>query len=170
MSFSAFNAFWVTLAFLLAQPPYRYGSEIVGLFGLVGVVGATAAPLVGRLADQASPKQTVELGLATSILAFLVFWLFGHQLLGLIVGVILLDLGAQTTMVANQTRIYGLPPEFHSRLNAVFITFMFAGGALGSLLGAYSWSHWQWSGVCAIAVLMLAVAFTTFLKHHQRKR
>ena len=164
MSFGAFSAFWSTLVFLLAQPPYHYGSDVAGLFGLVGVVGAAAAPLVGRLADKGSPKRTVGLGLLATTLAFLVFWVFGHQIGGLIVGVILLDLGVQTTMVSNQSRIYSLPSEFHSRLNAIYITFYFVGGALGSFLGAYGWSHWQWHGVCAVAMVLLGVAFTTLLK------
>ncbi|HCF28300.1 MAG TPA: MFS transporter [Cyanobacteria bacterium UBA11049] len=164
MSFGAFSAFWSTLVFLLAQPPYHYGSEVTGLFGLVGVVGAAAAPLVGKLADRRSPKLTVALGLTITTISFLVFWWQGHQLAGLIFGVILLDLGVQTTMVSNQARIYSLPPEAHSRLNALYIMFYFVGGALGSFLGAYGWSRWQWNGVCAVSLLMLMVAFTTFFK------
>ncbi|MBR8832686.1 MAG: MFS transporter [Stigonema ocellatum SAG 48.90 = DSM 106950] len=168
MSFGAFSAFWSTLVFLLAQPPYHYGSEVTGAFGLVGVVGAAVAPLVGRLADQGKPKLTVGLGLLITTLSFVVFWVFGSQLVGLIVGVILLDLGVQTTMVSNQAIIYSLPSEFHSRLNAVYITFYFMGGALGSFLGAYGWSHWQWHGVCGMALMMLGVGFTTFFKSHAK--
>lgn len=169
MSFAAFSAFWSTLVFLLAQPPYHYGSEVAGLFGLVGVVGAAAAPLVGKLADRRSPKLTVALGLTITTISFLVFWWQGHQLVGLIFGVILLDLGVQTTMVSNQARIYSLPPEAHSRLNALYIMFYFLGGALGSFLGAYGWSRWQWNGVCAVSLLMLAIAFTTFFKRSRPK-
>ena len=167
MSFGAFSAFWSTLVFLLAQPPYHYGSEVTGLFGLVGIVGAAAAPLVGRLADKGSPKLTVGLGLAITTTSFSVFWWQGHQLVWLIVGVILLDLGVQTTMVSNQARIYSLPPETHSRLNAIYITFYFIGGALGSYLGAYGWSHWQWHGVCAFALVMLAIGFTSFFNRQR---
>lgn len=166
MSFGAFSAFWSTLVFLLVeQPPYHYGSEATGLFGLVGVVGAAAAPVVGRLADRSSPRLTVGLGLAITTGSFFIFLLFGHQLWGLIVGVILLDLGVQTTQISNQTRIYSLPPEAHSRLNALYIMFYFVGGALGSFLGAYSWSQWQWNGVCGIGLLMLVGAFATFFRN-----
>ena len=168
MSFGAFSAFWSTLVFLLEQPPYHYGSEATGLFGLVGVVGAAAAPLVGRLADRSSPRLTVGLGLAITTGSFFIFWLFGHQLWGLIVGVILLDLGVQTTQVSNQTRIYSLPPEAHSRLNALYVMFYFVGGALGSFLGAYSWSRWQWNGVCGVGLLMLVGAFAIFFSKRKR--
>ncbi len=167
MSFAAFSAFWSTLAFLLAQPPYHYGSEVTGLFGLVGVVGAMAAPVVGKFADKGSPKLTVALGLLITTSSFIIFWAFGHQLLGLIIGVILLDLGAQTTLVSNQTRIYSLEVELHSRLNALYITCYFVGGALGSFLGAYGWSKWGWQGVCAVALIMLTVGFTSFFRRTQ---
>jgi predicted MFS family arabinose efflux permease len=169
MSFGAFSAFWSTLVFLLKEPPYHYGSEVTGLFGLVGAVGALAAPIVGRIADRRSPTLTVGLGLIATTLSFLVFWLFGHQIFGLIFGVILLDLGVQSTQISNQARIYSLPPEIHSRLNALYIMLYFVGGAIGSFLGAYSWNHWQWSGVCAVSLLLLMIAIATFLTGKSRR-
>jgi predicted MFS family arabinose efflux permease len=163
MAFGAFSVFWSTLIFLLEQPPYQYGSEVAGLFGLIGVVGAAAAPLAGRLADKRSPRLAVVLGLVTTALSFLVFWLFEYQLWGLIVGVILLDLGVQVTTVSNQALIYRLPEETHSRLNALFVTFYFIGGAIGSFLGAYGWNFWRWHGVCAAGLFLLTIAFTALL-------
>ena len=38
----AFNVFWVAISFFLETPPYHYESDVVGLFGLTGVVGALA--------------------------------------------------------------------------------------------------------------------------------
>ncbi len=167
MCFGAFNAFWTTLVFFLAQPPYHYGSEVTGLFGLIGIVGAAAAPLVGKLEDRSSPRSTVGLRVTINMIAFLVFLFLGHQLWGLIVGVVLLDLGVQSVQVSNQARIYRLPSEMHSRLNALYVMFYFVGGALGSFLGAYGWSRWQWNGVCGLSVLMLSVAFVSFFKSRQ---
>lgn len=164
MSFGAFSAFWSTLVFLLEKPPYHYGSEVAGLFGLVGVVGAGAAPIAGRLADKRSPRLTVGLAITITGASFFVFWLFGYQLWGLIIGVILLDLGVQAAQVSNQARVFSLPPEAHSRLNALYIMFYFIGGAIGSFLGAYGWSIWQWNGVCLVGLGMLSVAFVTFFR------
>lgn len=158
MSFGAFSAFWSTLVFLLKEPPYQYGSDVAGLFGLAGVAGALAAPIVGRIADRRSPSFTVVLGIATTTISFLVFWGLRDQLLGLVVGVILIDLGVQTTQISNQATIYHLPTEFHSRLNALYITLYFVGGAIGSKLGTYSWHRWQWNGVCAVGLGLMLVA------------
>ncbi len=169
MQFGGFNAFWTTLAFLLSTPPYHYGSEVAGLFGLVGIVGATAAPLVGRLADQKGPRLTVGLSIIIIASAYVVFWLLGYALWGLIAGVILLDLGVQAGLVSNQARIYTLLPEtYNSRLNTVYALFYYLGGALGSTLGAYSWSLWQWSGVCSIGLLMMVIACATYFGGYKR--
>jgi predicted MFS family arabinose efflux permease len=162
LSFGAFSAFWSTLAFLLEQPPYLYGSQVAGMFGLVGIVGSVAAPAIGRLADRRSPLLTVGLGVAIAALSFLVFWGFGYQLWGLVVGVILLDLGVQSTLVSNQARIYSLLPEAQSRLNTVYMVPYFMGGSLGSILGVYGWSWLQWNGVCLVGLSMLSVAFAIF--------
>ncbi len=94
--FGAFSTFWTTLAFHLAGPPFRYGSGLIGLFGLVGVVGALAAPVAGRLADRRSARWTIGAGLTCILLAYVVLYVFGETVAGMVAGVILLDLGAQS--------------------------------------------------------------------------
>src|SRR3954451_19830446 len=89
MSFGAFSAFWTTLAFHLAGPPFGYPSGVVGLFGLVGIAGALAAPVAGRLADRCSPRMTIGAGLACVLLAYGVLYGAGGSLWGLVAGVIL---------------------------------------------------------------------------------
>ncbi len=158
MLFGAFSSFWATLIFFLATPPYHYGPRVAGLFGIVGAVGVLFAPWAGRLTDRKGPAFTVALAILTAIASYAVFQTIGRTLWGLIVGVILLDLGVQAGHVANQTRIYALLPEARSRLNTVYMVTYFLGGALGSALGAYGWSRWQWNGVCAAGALQLLVA------------
>ncbi|MGV2830284.1 hypothetical protein [Myxosarcina sp. GI1(2024)] len=80
----------------------NYGSEVAGLLGSIGVVGAAAAPLAGKLADRRNPRLASVLGLITTSVSFFLFWLFGYHLWGLIVGLILLSLGVQVTTVSNQ--------------------------------------------------------------------
>ncbi len=167
--FAAFSAFWATLAFFLETPPYHYGSQVAGLFGLVGAVGAMAAPLIGRLADKRSHRAVVGLAVCITLSSFVIFWIAGTHLLGLAVGVIVMDLGTQAAMISNQTRIYSLLPNAQSRLNTVFMVCYFLGGALGSYLGAYSWEMWQWNGVCALGLFLLAVAFIAHFGVRKRK-
>jgi predicted MFS family arabinose efflux permease len=164
LAFAAFSVFWVTLAFFLETPPYHYGSEVAGLFGLVGVVGALAAALVGRVADRRDPRLVTGMTLLIILAAYTIFWQAGRSLLGLTAGVILLDLGVQGTQVSNQTRIYALASETRSRINTIYMTTYFVGGALGSLLGAYSWSRWGWGGVCAAGGLLMAAGLAIYAR------
>ena len=158
MLFGAFSSFWATLVFFIGTPPYHYGPRVAGMFGVVGAVGVLFAPWAGKLTDRKGARFTVKLAILTAIASYLVFDIAGHWMLGLIVGVILLDLGVQAGHVANQTRIYALVPEARSRLNTVYMVTYFLGGALGSALGAYGWSRWGWNGVCAAGALQLLVA------------
>ena len=158
--FGAFSAFWTTLVLLLERAPYAYhpASQAAGLFGLVGVVGAGAAPLMGRVADRRHPRLALGLSLLATFLAYAVFLAFGLHLWGLVVGVILLDFGVQAAHVANQTRIYALLPEARSRLNTVYMVAYFVGGALGSSLGAWGWSLARWRGVSLVGLGLVALS------------
>lgn len=148
--FAAFSAFWTTLAFHLHHLSPGYGSEVAGMFGLIGVTGALVAPLAGRLADRVAAPLLNGGALLLVLLAFLLMGLTGTTLLGLALGVVLLDAGVQASHLSNQTRIYALHPDLRNRLNAVYMVTYFLGGAAGSALGGYAWQHAGWPVVCAL--------------------
>jgi len=161
LGFGAFSAFWTTLAFYLAARPEHYGSEVVGLFGLVGIVGAAIAPFSGYLSDRFSARVVNGASLATILGSFLIMSLAGRSLGWLILGVFLMDAGVQTNQISNQTRIYALAPEQRNRITSIYMFTYFVGGALGSALGAEAWMRWRWIGVCltgaGLAALALAI-------------
>ncbi|MDQ1474686.1 MAG: hypothetical protein QOJ99_6166 [Bryobacterales bacterium] len=163
MFFAAFSAFWTTLVFLLQTPPYHYGAQAAGLFGLVGAAGASVAGISGRLSDRYSPRFVISIALGLVLSAYLVFSVFAFWLWGLIVGVVLLDMGVQAAQVANQSRVLALRPEARNRVNTVYMISYFGGGSLGSLLATWSWSRWQWAGVCALGVGFMLLAALAFL-------
>ena len=168
--FAGFSAFWTTLVFFLADPPYHLAnpSSAAGLFGLVGAIGALSAPWVGHLADRHGPRFTVRIALWLTIASFLFLGWLGKNLAGLIAGVILMDLGVQCGHVANQTRIYGIDPAARSRLNTVYMFCYFVGGGLGSFCGAVGW-HWAgWWGVCGVGATAPALALLVESFHASR--
>ncbi len=174
MSFAGYSIFWSTMAFFLKAQPLNYSSQVAGMFGLVGIVGAIAAVVAGRMADRKNPRLISMLGVVVSSSSFLVFSLARYELWGLILGVMLLDLGVQTTQISNQAQIYSLPAKIHSRLNTVYMVSYFVGGAMGSYCGNYAWSSWQWNGVCTVALFVLVSAlsilyFTIFWKKPQQQ-
>jgi predicted MFS family arabinose efflux permease len=153
--FCSFSAFWTTLVFFLQTPPYHYGSGVAGLFGLVGAAGAICAPFIGRMADRYGARRNVLVALIVTLLSFVVLYTLGKHMVGLIAGVVLLDIGVQAGHVSNQTRIYGLLPEARSRLNMVYMGCYFSAGALGSYAGSVLWQRFGWAGVCGLGGLLL---------------
>lgn len=156
LSFGSFTAFWTSLAFLMAEHFHRGATE-TGLFGVVGLVGALAAPYAGKLADRRGPAFTVTLALVAIVIAFGVMWVW-VTIPMLILGVLLMDVGVQTVQVAEQGIVLSLLPEARSRLNTLYMVARFIGGALGSLAGALAWSYGRWPAVCFTALSLNVVA------------
>ncbi|MBV8417476.1 MAG: MFS transporter [Verrucomicrobia bacterium] len=162
LGFAAFSAFWTTLAFYLAGRPEHFDSQTTGLFGLVGVAGAIAAPLSGRLSDRYEARIVNGSALALMFLSFILMGFAHYSLAWLVSGVFLMDAGAQASQISNQTRIYALAPALRNRINAVYMVCFFFGGAIGSALGSLAWAQWGWTGVCATGAT-LAAAGIAFL-------
>lgn len=158
MSMAAFCAFWMTLAFHLERPPLNYGSDVAGLLGLLAIAGAITAGLIGRLADRFGARPIIGLFQLFTLSSFGIFYLWGESLIGLGIGVVVMDLGIQAVHVGNQSRIYSLAPEARNRLGTIYIVTYFAGGSLGAAGSVWSWTHYGWSGVCAISALFLLIS------------
>lgn len=158
LAFAAFSAFWTTLVFLLGSKHYHLGAGTAGSFGVLGATGALIAPIAGRVADRHGSRAVVTLGLSLLSLGFCILWLLGYHILGLVLGVIVLDLGAQANQIANQTRIFGLEPGARGRINTIYMTVYFLGGSLGSLFSTMAWARWGWGGVCALGLGLLGLA------------
>ncbi|NMF06040.1 MFS transporter [Clostridium beijerinckii] len=158
LMFSAFSAFWTSLIFLLESSHYNMGAEAAGLLGLVGVSGALAAPLVGKVADKRGSRFAIGICIVVVIVSYLLFFLFGFKIWGLVLGVILLDLGVQSCNVSNQARVHSLNEETRNRLNTIYMVSFFLGGAFGSFLGSYSYSHFGWYGVCTFGIITQILA------------
>jgi len=164
LCFGSFSCFWTTLAFLL-HAHYGMGPGVAGTFGVVGAAGALVAPVAGRLSDRRGTRFVVTVAGAVLTASYLWLWAMERlrmatalHMAALVVGVVLLDLGAQMMQVGNQTRIFGLGPGARSRLNTIYMTMYFIGGAAGSALSALAWSRWGWDGVCVLALGMIALA------------
>jgi hypothetical protein len=89
----------------------------------------------------------------------------GHTLLGIAVGVLLLDAGTQAAQVSNQARVYALPAEAHGRFNTIYMVCYFVGGAAGSAIASAAWSAYRWNGVSGVALAALAVALLVHRFH-----
>ena len=164
LGFGAFSAFWTTLAFYLANRPEHFNSQTTGLFGLIGIAGAMAAPVSGRLSDRFEARIVNGAALGLVAVSFLIMWFSDYSLLWLVLGVFLMDAGVQASQISNQTRIYAISSVLRNRITSVYMVCYFFGGACGSALGSWAWAQFNWTGVCMtgmiLSLISLAVLFS----------
>jgi len=173
LGFSTFGMFWTTMVLHLSGAPFHFNSDLIGLFGLAGAAGALAAPLVGGSADKRNPRIAIGYGLGLLLSSFVLLYMGANYVLGIIAGIILLDLAMQCIHVSNQSRVYALIPHARNRLNTVYMTVSFIGTAMGSAIGLFAWDKGGWTGVCITGVLLTTAAFIIYgltLNPRQRMR
>jgi len=158
LGFATFSAFWTTLVFLMEGPPFFKGSDVAGAFGLIGAAGAIAASFAGRASSRIPPYTLHIFTIVLMVVSWVVFGLSASSWAGLIIGVILLDMGLQATHITNQTIIFAIYPEARNRLNTVYMVTYFVGGSLGTFIGSYAWDHWKWPGVCGFGLFCTGLA------------
>lgn len=137
MLFASFSVLWTVLPFWLAYR-YDYGAGITGALAALGLIGILCAPLAGSFSDRQGPFRMVVFGVILMLLAWTVFWRW-NSIVGMVVGILLLDAGEQCVLIANQHTIYSLRPDARNRLNTLFMCVMFIGGACGSLTATWLW-------------------------------
>lgn len=165
--FASFSAFWTSLVFHLGGAPFHAGSAVAGSFGLIGMLGALMAAFTGRLAKRMSYFHFTLVLLALFLAAWSVFWFGGYSYLGLIGGVIILDVAMQALHIMNQSSIFSLHPEANNRLNTVYMTSYFIGGALGTYVAGLAWQHWHWNGVLVAGTGFAVLAVLTHLLYRR---
>jgi len=158
LQFGAFSIFWTTLAFYLSSLHRGYTSSDAGLFALVGAAGVMAAPAAGRMSSRIKPITLLLIGGVLMMLSFLSFALSFGNVLALIPGIIIMDLGMQVSHVISMNRNYQLDLQAVSRLNTLYMVTRFLGGALGTLVGGIVWQQGHWYGVCIAGTSFCAIA------------
>lgn len=164
-TFGIFSSFWTTLTFHLGSSPLNYTPGTIGLFGIIAIGGALVAPYFGKLADKGNSYRSLLITVGLIIGSVILLKLFPLSLLVLIVSIFFLDIGVQATQVTNFTRIYSLHEHAHSRLNTIYMTTYFIGGAVGTYFGLLSWKIGKWNvstwqmllwGVFALTVVIVS--------------
>lgn len=161
-SFGSMMAIWSCMAFHLAGEPFHAGSNMVGLLGLCGVAGAVAASGVGKYIPRYGITKISCLGHVLQLSAWLVAYFLGNYYFGLILAIMLVDIGAQCLQLSNQSGCLKEVPEASNRANTIFMTSLFAGGSIGTFCAGVAWDGLGWLGVCAtgIAFAFCSIAIT----------
>lgn len=171
LMFLAFNLFWTTAPLMLAQR-LHLGAREIGLFALAGAGGALAAPVAGRLADHGRGELITGAAMVALGLSFLgTGWAAAAgSVAALVVLAVVIDAAVQTNQIASQRIIFAVPAEMRGRVNAVYMTLVFVGGALGSFLGAMIYAAGGWAYVATTGGLVGAALVAAFTLQHLTAR
>lgn len=162
LMFASFSLFWSLAPIELARHD-GFDQTQIALFALVGAVGAIAAPIAGRLADAGHSRPATLAALLLAPLALLGSLAPGLGWLALVLAAVLLDFAVQLNMVIGQRTLYALEPQSRARLNALYMTSIFVGGALGSAIASPLYEHFGWTAPALLGAALPGLALLAFL-------
>ncbi|ELQ17765.1 putative transporter-like membrane protein [Pseudomonas fluorescens BRIP34879] len=161
--FATFSLFWTAAPLELVRS-HGLSQTQIALFALVGAIGAIAAPIAGRLADAGHTHRASLLAMLFAALSFLPALVHPlYSVIGLAVTGVVLDFCVQMNMVLGQRAIYALDANSRSRLNALYMTSIFIGGAFGSAIASSVYEHGGWLGVLLVGSAFPLLALLRFL-------
>jgi predicted MFS family arabinose efflux permease len=156
--FGVFNLFWTTVPLLLAGPDFRMSQTGIALFALAGVGGAAISPVAGRIADRGWTRPATAAGMVLTTAGFALTLLTAPgsrlSLALFVIAAIAIDAGVQGNVTLGYRVLFALGAERRSRLNGVFMTTLFLGGAAGSAIGAWAYVHGGWMLAASIGGVM----------------
>jgi len=176
--FGSFSLFWTVTPLMLASPAFHLSQTGIAIFALVGMAGAIASPIAGKLADQGHTLMATAAALALGVIAFALPLLAPGSrnvaLAILVIASIVLDMGVAANLVLGQRAIFSLGAEVRSRLNGVYFALFFAGGAAGSALGGWMYATHGWHGAMLTGMAFNGAALlywvTEYLGHTSDQR
>ncbi|WP_397452614.1 MFS transporter [Pseudomonas sp. NA-150] len=170
LMFATFSLFWTAVPLELARN-HGLSQTQIALFALVGAIGAIAAPISGRLADAGHTRVASLLALVFAALSFLPALIHpAYSVIGLAVTGVVLDFCVQMNMVLGQRAVYALDANSRGRLNALYTTSIFIGGAVGSAIASVLFDHGGWSWIVMAGSAFPLVALIAFLIHQAGER
>lgn len=165
--FAVFSLFWTAAPLYLSSASFQMTQVGIAAFGMAGAAGVLAAPIAGWIADKGWVRFATGAAMLGGTIAFL-FTLLGHPgswlaLTLLVIAAFLLDYCVTTNLVLGQRELFQLPAKYRSRLNGLYMTTFFLGGAIGSAVGSWAFHKGGWHLVAILGIATLVAAFLYFL-------
>jgi len=165
--FGSFSLFWTVTPLMLAGPELHVSQTGIAIFALVGMAGAIASPIAGRLADRGHTLFATAAALVLGIVGF-ALPLYQPESRIVSIGIltlasIVLDMAVAANLVLGQRAIFSLGAETRSRLNGIYFALFFAGGALGSAAGGWALAHYGWHAALLTGMAFPALALVVWI-------
>ena len=160
---TTFTSYWTTLTFLLAGEPYNFSPLYIGLFALIGIIAMFFGPPYSRLViDRFVPLFSVIIGELICITGISIGTYTGtFTIAGPIIQAFMIDIGLQTSQIANRTAIYAIEPKARNRVNTAYMVSVFIGQIVGTSVGntLYAQGGWHKSGSASVGFIGAALCF-----------
>ena len=158
---TTFTSYWTTLTFLLAGEPYNFSPLYIGLFAFIGIIAMFFGPPYSRLViDRFVPLFSVIVGELICITGISIGTYTGtFTLAGPIIQAFMLDVGLQTSQIANRSAIYAIEPKGRNRVNTAYMVSVFIGQIVGTSVGntLYAQGGWHKSGSASVGFIGAAL-------------
>ncbi len=169
---TSFTSYWTTLTFLLAGSPYHYSSLVIGLFALIGIASMSWGPIFARtVMEKHVPLFSVIIGELICLGGVIIGTYTGkHTVAGPVIEAIGIDIGIQTSQIANRTAIYAVAPKARNRVNTAYMVSVFCGQLIGTAVGnsIYAEGGWVASGSASVGFVSLALVIALIRGPHER--
>jgi predicted MFS family arabinose efflux permease len=169
---TSFTSYWTTLTFLLAGPPYHYSSLVIGLFAVIGIASMTWGPIFARtVMERHEPLFSVIIGELICLAGVIIGTYSGkHTVAGPIIEAAFIDIGIQTSQIANRTAIYAVAPKARNRVNTAYMVSVFSGQLIGTAVGnaIYADGGWVASGSASVGFVSLALVIALIRGPHEK--
>ncbi|MDW6004790.1 MFS transporter [Vibrio mangrovi] len=157
--FMTFTLFWATVPIVL-QDVLHFSHTDIAIFSLISLAAPPCALMAGKMIDRGKGFLLTLISISMVFCAFIATPVLGMYLFAFMLAALLLEPGVHMTNVVIQQAVIAFVPEARSRLNALCIAFTFTGGAVGSWLGPWLYSHYGWKLTVAIAGVTVLAALT----------
>lgn len=161
LMFSGFALFWAAAPTFL-KSELGYTQHDITLLSMASLIAPICTIIAGRLTDRGFGFPTASVAILLSCFAFLIVPALGTHALMFACTMLLIDSGTHSASVVTQHSVLSLRAKARSRLNALYISCMFSGGAIGSAFGPWIYSNYGWN---AVAVTGVCIAGTSFIIH-----
>ncbi|MGV0743100.1 MFS transporter [Mycolicibacterium sp. XJ870] len=163
--FFAFCAVWSGIAVALAQPPFSYSPERIGLFAAAGLLGIVATRVAGVWTDRVGARRVILVGLTIAALSTAILASCLSNTAITLMCLALFDAGLFAAQVANQSTVLAIEPTAPARFNSAYMVVYFIGGSLGTAFGAAAVGWMGWPATAAIAAASIALALVLSLRY-----
>ncbi|WP_447530282.1 MFS transporter [Vreelandella sp. TE19] len=154
------SAVFTVLGLRLAQAPFNYSSAQIGLVYLASLPAIAAVIASPRLYRNSSETRFF-LPFTALLWVSLAFANTGFYTSLLSVGLFAISTYLLQTLTTRMvSRAQCVPASFASGL---YLTFYYAGGALGATLAAFCYSHWGWAGALALVGVVHVLTLVSVL-------